>query len=161
MGAAIYPDDWIRPDCAVGSHIVRQGLEAASQSFKKGAPLVESSGYLAEATSGAALDIVGFALTEGNNDSSAGTSTVSYIPTELCPVWRGKLAGASPHTLAQTDLFTEYGLAKNSSGYWYVDYDESSAAHKSVSVVGLTDEVGTSNGEVQFVLNKYGNPYVD
>lgn len=161
MAANIYAPDWIKPDLAVGSHHIRNAPEAASQSFKKGAPLVESSGYIAEATSGAAVDIIGFAITEGHNDSSAGDHTVDYYPIELCPVWLGKLAGASQHTLAQTDLWTEYGLAKNSSGYWYVDYDESSAAHKSASIVGLVDDVGTSNGWVKFVLNKYGNPYVD
>jgi len=161
VSSVIYADDWIRPDHATGSHLIRTGLEAASQSFKKGAPLVESSGYLAEATGGAALDIVGFAITEGHSDSSAGTSNVLYYPTELVPVWQGKLAATSPHSLAQTDVFTEYGLHKTATGYWYVDYDESSAAQKSASVVGLIDAVGTSDGWVRFVLNKYGNPYVD
>ena len=54
-------DKFIRPALAIGGHLMRKGAEAASQTFKRGAPLVDSSGYLAEATSGAAVDIVGFA----------------------------------------------------------------------------------------------------
>jgi len=157
----VYASDWIRPDVAIGSHLLRTEKEAASQTFKRGAPLVASSGYLAEATSGAALDIVGFAVTEGHNDSSAGTSTVQYVPTELCNAWQGKLAATAGHTLAQTNLFTAYGLAKNAGGYWYVDSDESSASQKSATVVGIIDAIGTSDGWVRFSLNKFGNPYVD
>ena len=160
MAATIYSDDWIRPATAIASHLMRSGAEAASQSFKRGAPLVWSSGYLAEATSGAAVDIVGFAAEDAHNDSSAGTHDVAYYPTEQCPTFIGKLAAASDHTLAQTDLGTAYGLASTSSK-WYVDYDESSSSHKSVTVVRLIDAVGTSNGRVEFTLNKLGNPYTD
>ncbi len=151
--------DFIRPAQAIGAHLVRQGAEGASQTFKRGAPLVYSSGYLIEATSGAALDIVGFALTEGHN-TTAGAYNVDYVPSELCRVWKGRLCSTSDHALAQTDLGTAYGLAAESSR-WYVDYDEGTAGQKSVTVVELIDPVGTVNGWVKFVLNLYGDPYAD
>jgi len=153
-------DKWIRPASAKGSHILRQGAEGASQSFVRGAPLVRSGGYLVVATSGAALDMVGFTAEAAHNDSSAGTHNVLYWPIEENPVFQGQLAGASAHTLAITDIGTAYGLAA-SSGKWYVDVDESSANQKSATVVDIVDPLGTSDGIVKFVLNKLGNPYVD
>ena len=160
MAAAVTAADWIRSASAVGAHQMRNAPEKATQTFKKGAPLVNSSGYVKEATSAAVTDIIGFALHDGGNGSSDGDKTVDYLPVELNPIFMGILGAASQHALAETDRFTAYGLAKT-SGYWYVDFDEGTAGQKCVTVVEIVDAIGTSSGWVKFTLNLYGNPYVD
>ena len=160
MAAAVTAADWIRSATAIGAHQMRNAPELAAQTFKKGAPLVDSGGYLKEATSAAAVDIIGFALHDGGNGSSSGDTTVDYLTTEANPVFMGKLCGASPHTLAETDRNVAYGLA-STSNFWYVDFDEGTAGHKSVTILEFVDAVGTSSGWVKFTLNLYGNPYVD
>lgn len=157
---SVYKDEYIKPAQAIGAHLIRSQAEGLSQTFKRGAPLVFSSGYLVEATSGAALDIVGFALTAGHN-AAAGAYNVDYVPVEFCRSWKGKLAGATAHAIAQTDLGTAYGLASNGDGTWYVDADESTAEQKSVTVTELIDAIGTEDGWVKFSLNLYGDPYAD
>ncbi len=160
---SVNKDEFIRPAVTGGmSHLLRSQKEGITQTHKRGAPLVYSSGYLIEATSAAVVDVAGFANKNGNNNVAAGDADAEYFPTELCNSFKGKLSGATAsHTLAQTDLGATYGLAKNSDGTWFVDAEEGTAGHQSVTVTELLDAIGTVDGWVKFSLNLYGNPYVD
>jgi hypothetical protein len=156
---ALYKDDYIRPATAIGAHLTREALEAATVTHPRGCPLVYSSGYVAAATSAAVVDVIGVSEVDGGNDAVAGTSVMAYVPIELCPVWRGKLHAVTGTTeIEQTDLGTAYGLAYDGTAeVWYVDKDEATAGHKSVTVVFLEDAVGTTDGWVHFVFNELGD----
>ena len=147
--------NFIKPANVRGaSHDIKSAAEGATQTFKKGAPLVNSSGYLIAATSEAAVDIVGFAAEDGHNSTAAGDDNCQYYPARPGDEWLACVDG----TIAQAQLFTDYGLATDATytDIWVVDLDEATANQKCVQIVELVDPVGTVNGLVKFMLNEYG-----
>jgi hypothetical protein len=90
------------------------GIEAASQSYKKGSPLIDSSGKIA--TAGAApAAVLGIAFTD-----ATGTTNK---PLEYWPIKAGRLYEITFNgTIAQTDINTNVGIVKDATtGYWYCD----------------------------------------
>lgn len=139
------------------------GPEGASQTFKKGAPLIYSSGYLIIAAS-APIDtgdaIVGFSTEPGHNGSAgqydvtyavAGGPHVTFIGLLIDKV-------AESHVLAQTDLGAAYAIDVDANGYWYLD--ENNTTNPVARIIKLIDPVGTTNGRVEFVYDLAGTIYV-
>jgi hypothetical protein len=102
--------------------------EGASQTFKKGAILVASSGNLVEGgTNPSAL--VGIADRDGQN-ASAGVKKVQFTPLVEGILFEASLdsAGAlGTYVSLATDLFAEYGVTKDAAGIWYIDVDKTGA----------------------------------
>jgi hypothetical protein len=156
---AIVSSDYLRPARRLGlnANPVMTGPEAASQTFVKGDVLINSSGYLAQASADPVANIVGVAIEDGHNDSSAGTSDIKYTPAIPGMIFKGVVHNASSASLAviaATDRFTRYGLARSSTAnVWYIDKTESSSAKKTVTIVDFDEAVSTTNGTVYFVFN--------
>jgi len=146
---AIVAADYIKPAKKLGLNTTPTvvGPEAASETFKKGAVLVPSAGYLSEAGADP-TNILGVALEDGNN-GAAGANEIGYCPALPGQVFEGVIGAAS--AIAQTDLFTKYGLAQDGgTGVWYIDTSETTTV--SVVIIGFKDPVGTTNGKVYFVF---------
>ena len=142
-----------------------QKPEAASQTFKVGAPLVWSSGYLAEAGTNP-TEIFGVSLAAGHGFTYAGGPAVAVDeaipPLNLCgfvPIGPGVIfaisvdkasgQGTSSAILAQASEGVTFGITKDSTtGYWYLDVDKT-ATYLVVRVVGFIDPPSTVNGRVQ------------
>lgn len=142
---------------------IYHGPEGATQTFKRGAPLIYSSGYLVIGAS-APLDtddsIVGFATHDGRNGATDGLYTATYVPAggpHL--VFIGLLIDkvAESHTLVATNLGLAYAIDVDSSGYWYLD--ENNTTKPVARVIELIDPVGTVNGRVAFIYDLAGTVY--
>lgn len=99
----------------VFGYITRRYLEAASQTYPAGSPVKDNaSGFIAEWVSVADADIVGFVITAGSDDASAGDSPVDVILAYPQLVIEANFLGsaAADNVLAQTDLFAEKDLIK-------------------------------------------------
>lgn len=125
------------------------GIEAAGQTFLKGALLVNSSGSVA----GAGTDptnILGVA-----EEDATGTTgnAVRFIPALPHVLFEARLLGAAAadHTLVQGDLYTEYGVTADANGYWYVNTGKTGADAR-FKVLEFVDAVGTVNARVRGVF---------
>lgn len=140
--------------------------EAATQTFKRGAPLELVSGYLQEADFGGADVIVGFAMEDAHNLTVAGTgetlsagvpinqTSASIIPMGA-PLSDGnigfyKVGGRNKFQahLELGDVFTQalvasgtfYTLEKDATtGIWFIDIDETSGNDAIVKIEKLLD----------------------
>lgn len=152
MAASIKP---IMPDVGFGNwqSVVQHGIEAASQTWKVGAPLVNSSGSLAEATTGTtgyAGLIIGFALAPATGVT--GTD-VEFFPTISPATYAGTVDGTlvatnAPGTgsVAQTGVWGGIGLQKDAaSGLWFL----CTTGTASFIVTNLIDAASTVNGRVR------------
>lgn len=98
--------------------VSRYAPEAASQTFEEGWPLKwDGSGFVAEWVSASNALLMGFALSDGQNDSSAGDSETEYI---RCFPWieiEANLleASAANHVLVDGDLGANADLTKSST----------------------------------------------
>ena len=164
--AIVSPFDIMRRE---GSHSTaeRAYLEDASQTYKKGTPLVvTTAGYLGTAvvanpytTRGA---IVGVSVNPASNvaagavDPTTGDSYHLLFPVEDTSLeFVGQLDASSTtnaagtHALAQTDLWTQYGITNDAaSGYWYVNFSDTTTY--AVAITRLLDPIGTIAGRVGF-----------
>lgn len=133
--------------------MVEHGIEGATQSYKIGAPLVNSSGSLVEAstgTTGYAGLIVGFALAAATGVTGAD---VPFVPAVQGLCMSGTVDGTlsasnAPGTgsVAQTAVWGGIGLQKDAaSGYWYL----CTTGTASFIIVGLIDPAATVNGRVR------------
>lgn len=153
--------------------------EAASQTFKAGAPVKVVSGLITECIAPAAGSdaevIVGIALQDGQNVTTKPLTTVA----PCCPcgdaVFEGILGNTADDLYALTaddgDVGKAAALAKDATNLgWYVNattaaLDASAIANARVRVVGYKDPAGTVNGRVYFVflvqgVNNAGNAAV-
>jgi hypothetical protein len=90
-----------------------EGKEAASQTFKKGAPLVLNTGLLEEAGTAPAT-IIGFAAEDATGTTSA---KCHYWPAKAGVKYQVVLDDA----LAQAQIGANYGIVKDpTTGYWYL-----------------------------------------
>lgn len=127
----------------------KEGVEAASQSFPAGAPLINSSGKIAVyAGSG---KIIGFAM----NDASGTTDDpVVYYPEAPGQEWYGTFLDA----LAQTDFELAVGLvADGTTGIWGLDRDDTTdeTIMVDINARGYNDgEIGDTNCRVKFVIDQ-------
>lgn len=97
-------------------------LEAATQTFKKGALVTLLAGYLQEAVADPTL-VVGVASADGGNGATAGVKHQSVYLAHPSTLFQGNLDNNLGTTnSAQTDVGKMYGVAKHAaSGKWYVD----------------------------------------
>jgi hypothetical protein len=91
--------------------------EKASQTYKKGAPLVYNGGYLEEAGS-APSTIAYIAAEDGHNGGSDGTYNALAYRAVAGDQWEFSCEDA----LTVADNGAVYGLVKDAtSGFWYLD----------------------------------------
>lgn len=90
------------------------GKEAASQSFKKGTPLINSSGKLATAgTAPATVRGISVKAASGTTDE-----VVEYYRIQPGVLYEMTFTG----TIAQSDIHSNVGIVKDATtGYWYAD----------------------------------------
>lgn len=115
------------------------GIEAASQSWKKGGVLIRSSGKIAEAAADAVADILGIALADASGTTDAA---VHYVPAWPDVIFEGSLEDQanSNHALVQTNLYGQYALQKTAGGIWYLD--ENDTTNDATVIVRLDSSIG-------------------
>ena len=156
--------------------------EAATRTFKKGAAVIVTSGYLNEhAAFSADTDVLaGFATEAAHNQAVAGTAgpglTYGSVPNQAAAVLIA--VGSPPEdgccgvfvavedtlfvgytntdaVLAVTDRAAQAGLTKDAtSGFWFVDRTITDTNGQILEIIELLDPVGTSGGRVIFKINK-------
>lgn len=126
-------------------------LEAASQTFVIGSLLIASAGLITIAGTNPTTGLVGVAEQNGNNDAGSLT-TDRYIPIvpgmvfEISVDKASGLGGASAN-IAQSSLYTGFGVTKDANGIWYLDVDKA-GANVVVMPVAFRDPPGTIQGRV-------------
>lgn len=92
----------------------------ATQTFKKGAPLVSNGGYFEEAgTAPATVSYV--AAEDATSGATDGLYSVIAWPVTVDDLWEGSFQDA----YAIADNLGNYGLVKDATtGFWYVDEDD-------------------------------------
>ena len=139
---------------------VRRLAEGASKTFLTGTPVQLTSGYLAawDGTT-VALGICGFSMEPGKNRTSNGVAQIITTPPavpneanavtiQIPPFDDGKMNiyvannqtyfyGEANTTATQANIGVAYGLTKDTNGYWYVDFTNTTTP--SVVVTGLDD----------------------
>jgi hypothetical protein len=139
---------------------VLHGIETAAQTFKKGAPLIntDAAGTMTESTSPIDASAVGKrTLGLALNDATGVTSKdIPFAVAGEHTVFEGTLsdATAGTHTLAQADVWETFPLVKDgtfSTGNWYIDANAEADAGGAL-IVGLKDPVGTVDGRVFFII---------
>lgn len=131
--------------------------EAATQTFKKGALVFLSAGYLQECGADPAL-IMGVASRDGQNGANAGDYKQSVYLAHPGTLFLGNLDnGSGSTTSAATDVGKMYGVAKHSSsGKWYVDSTDVTAKRVILwnfwdgAQDGLTAGVGDTLAQMYF-----------
>lgn len=156
MAANIQPIKADIGDSSWGTDSIRHGLEGAGQSFKMGAPLINSSGQLIEATASnlAALSgLIGIALADATGTQGADCAYYPLTPQSYnfsITVDGAESGGNAPGTgsLAASGLYGSYNIYKDTaSGYWYLE--ESDTTHLNVIALDFIDPAATVNGRVR------------
>lgn len=103
------------PIAVWGLELLREGtltgIEASTQSYKKGSPLINSSGSLATAAADPTA-LRGIAKKDASGTTGA---VVEYWPIKAGHLYSMVFDG----TIAQSDIFSNVGIAKDSTtGYW-------------------------------------------
>jgi len=117
--------------------------EAATQTFKAGAPVYLNLGYLNECGANPQL-IMGIASRDGQSGSAAGAKTQTVVLAHPDTLFIGNLdaSAALTGTGAATDRGKMYGITKHASnGKWSVDTDKAVAATSRVVVWDLYDQL--------------------
>lgn len=126
--------------------VMTDGLEAAGQSWVAGAPLISSSGRLAEAGDDpAAGTIVGFACSDA---SGVTDRAVSYIPAWPGIEFEANLEDQAngDHALVLANKYVAYSIRqRTSNGAWYLNENDSSGGQGRVVAFGVIDADGTEN----------------
>lgn len=148
------------------STMVEGYLEDASQTYKKGTPLVvTTAGYLGTAVVAnpyAGGGLVGVSVAPGSNvaagaaDPNTGDKYHLHYPISSSTIkFIGQLDASSTvnaagtHALAQADLWARYGITQDAaSGLWYVNFSDTSVIY--VVITNLIDPIGTIAGRVGF-----------
>ncbi len=124
------------------------GVEAAGQSWKIGAVLVDSSGSLAIGANDPSLGtILGVARVAATGVTAAD---VIYTPAAPNVVFEANLDdGSGTLALAQTHMHGRFGITLASEKFYI---DQSDTTNIRVCVIGFRDAIGTVNGRVYFVF---------
>jgi hypothetical protein len=129
--------------------------EKATQTFLRGAPVVNNAGFVQEAAANPRA-IVGFAEEPGKNGATDGLRANRCVPALPHVVFEGSIdtaAAIGTGAIAAADLFAPYGITKDANGIWYVDKQKVTVGTNTVLyIVELVDPVGTVNGRVRFVI---------
>jgi hypothetical protein len=124
------------------------GVEAAGQTWKKGAPLKYVAGMLTEIAEADVTGIAGIAL--GDATGVTGKQA-NYCPAMTGCVFEAEFSDLTDglNTPTQAIVGEDFGLNKAGDGDWFIDNDEA-AAELSVVISGFKDAVGTVNPVVFF-----------
>lgn len=125
-------------------------IEAAGQSWQPGAPLISSSGSIAEAADDVTTGIIGFAAYAASGTTGAYVDLIPAVPgIEFECNLEDQSAG--DHALVQANLFTAYAIRqRTANGAWYAD--ENDTTNDAVIVVAFRDPVGTVQARVRVRL---------
>lgn len=162
--AIVYPFDVFNRE-GLHSSPVKGYLEDASQTYKKGTPLVvTTAGYLGTAVVANPYNgggLVGVSVNAGSNvaagaaDPTTGDKYHLFYPFDDNLQMVGQLdassttVAAGTHALAQADLWARYGITQDAtSGFWYVNFSDTSDLY--VVITSLIDPIGTIAGRVAF-----------
>lgn len=126
------------------------GVEAATQTWKKGAPLKFVGGFLTQLAEADVTGIAGIAL--GDATGVTGKAA-NYCPAQPGCVFEGEFSDLTDglNTPTQAIVGEDFGLNMAGDGDWFIDNDEA-AAELSVTVIGFKDAIGTVNPIVFFVF---------
>lgn len=140
------------PEVAQATELPRtptiRGIETASSTYKRGAPLVWASGKLAEASANP-RDIAAWALFAATGTTDAEVIAARALPGGLVMVEITLDSAGATGTiaLAQTHVGTAYGITA-ASGVWYLDVDKTTAGTNTVlRVEKLLDPIGAKLGD--------------
>ena len=127
-------------------------IEAASQTYKKGAPLIFSSGKVAVATSAAGL--IGIAVAPATGVTSADAPVVMFMPTVVINICVDKVLVATnaPGTGKPSDftIGSVYGISVDAaSGNWYLSLTAGTLAAAATLIEYDTDQTSVINGFVK------------
>ena len=132
----------------------RTFLEAAGQTFKKGAPLlINASGQVAEVGADPSrIDAIASANASGTTNAEIqGTLPLPAV------IFQANISGSG--TNDQTDVGDRRGIVKDGDN-WHVDESETGALV--LEIVGLRGDSGDTNGIVYFrFLNSISVPLID
>jgi hypothetical protein len=127
-----------------------EGIEAAAQTWKQGAPLIFTAGSLVAAAETQVTLLAGIAL--------ANASGVTGRRANFCPVMPGTIFEAEfsdltdgLNTPAQSIVGEDFGINITTDGKWFIDGDEA-AAELVATVIGFKDTVGINNPIVFFIF---------
>lgn len=123
-----------------------RGNEAASQSFVKGAVLINSSGKIATASADPTDNIIGVAAEPA---SGVTDDPVTFYPALPGLVFEATLEDQSneDHALVISNVFSPFALQVDDDGIWYVD--ENDGSNTGVFVVGVKDWDDVVNAKVR------------
>lgn len=129
--------------------VIAKGLgEAVSSSWKRGAPLIYSSGYVAIlGTAGAETTrIIGFAAKDATGVTGAN---VPYYEANDYNLFEGSLINSTTaYVSVATNIGTDYALIQSTND-WYIDISDATTNTK-VEVIKFIDDIGDTNARVIF-----------
>lgn len=126
--------------------------EAASQTFKDGALVFLSGGYIQECGADPA-QILGVVVGDGDNDATAGTSQKLVYVADASTVFEANVS--TSQVTAQTDVGRSWGLVKVGNN-WHIDKNDGTNQRVYILNLSLRDTVGDTQGRLLFqVLGKY------
>jgi len=135
-----------------------RGIETASSTWHRGAPLVWASGKLAEASANP-RDIAAFAASPASGTTDAEVIAIralaaGLIHVEIC---LDKAGGLATVPLAQTHVGAVYGITKSAGGIWYLDIDKVTAGTNTVLLIEeLLDPIGAKTNDTPTDKNTGG-----
>ena len=125
--------------------------EGASQTFKKGAVLVNgSSGNVGMVVIAGAdpTGILGVAEEDGEN-AAVGVGSCRFVPALPHVTFEGSLDdGTGTYALVAGDKNKAYGIAVDGNGVWYID--QTDTTNTRVVITDFKDSVGTQAARVFF-----------
>lgn len=135
--------------------------EGASQTFKKGAILVNGSagnvGTVVEAGADPTL-ILGIAESNGGNNATVGGAEQRFVPALPHCTFEGTLDdNTGTYALVAGDKNKKYGVAKDANGIWYID--QTDTTNTVVLITDFKDPVGTQAARVYFKFLTGKTPY--
>ena len=129
------------------SEPIEDYIEASTQTYKKGALMVFSSGKVAEnGNANPTADSIGFSTHAFQGVDKQVKIAVAAPGT----VFEGTFSNAgTPVAVAQTDVGVAHGVNRDgSTGLWYVDKADTNGTF--VRIVAIKDPIGTLDARVYF-----------
>ena len=158
---AIRPLRYSYTDGGAGASPIQRRPEGASETYSKGAPLIDDGSGRLTVWTADADDIEGIAAKDGSNNSTEGAAEAAYYKVHDAVKFEASVTSASAFdtgATADSQVGQAYGLAL-SGGIAYVD--TSDTTNTRVRVERLLDASGTVHGRaiVQFIQT--GTDYDD
>ena len=122
------------------------GRDAASQTYKEGAVLIATgSGQVAEASTEPTDNIIGVAMKDATGTTNATVAYYKAVPGVIFRAHIGTSTSAGDSAAGDRDELYPLQLSSNQ---WFVDKTDNN--NPACRVVGFIDDVGTTNGLVEF-----------